>query len=525
MNLEKLNSIKEKTLPGLLERVKSDENFVVENDDIKYIDEVNGKQERIVLRNYGVIDPKSIDEYIARGGYFSLDKALNHMEPKEIIDVMIDSHLRGRGGAGFPTGKKWESARRVPGDVKYVVCNADEGDPGAYMDRSILEYDPHSVIEGMTIAGKAIGAHHGYVYVRAEYPNAVKALAHAIEEAKKNNLLGEDILGSGFDFDLQIRLGAGAFVCGEGTALLQSVEGNRGMPQAKVYRTSERGLFQKPTIINNVESLANVAQIIDKGADWFKSFGTVDSPGTKVFALVGKVKNAGLIEVPMGLTINEIVYDIGGGTPDGADIKAVQTGGPSGGCIPPGLFDTQVDFYSLSQIGSIMGSGGMVVMDENDCMVDIAKFFMKFTVDESCGKCTPCRVGNMRVLEILDRITLGESNMEEIDLLKELCDVIADTSLCGLGKEATNPVKSSLQYFGDEYIEHIRDNKCRARVCKDLLEYFITDKCVGCGKCKKSCPVDAIAGEKRELHTIDQKICIKCNSCLEVCPVNAVVKI
>lgn len=524
MNKDQLTAIKEKTLPTVLEKASSSDDFIVEGDKIKFKDEVEGKQVRIVLRNYQLIDPASIEEYIARGGYFSLEKALNHMEPEEILDIVRESKLRGRGGAGFPAGVKWEGAYKQDVDTKYVICNADEGDPGAYMDRSILEYDPHAVIEGMIIAGKAIGSHHGYVYVRAEYPNAVASLNHAIEEAKKNNLLGEDILGSGFDFDLQIRLGAGAFVCGEGTALIQSIEGKRGMPQAKVYRTNVRGLFDKPTIINNVETLANVAQIIENGADWYKSFGTEDSPGTKVFTLVGKIKNAGLIEVPMGLSINDIVYEIGGGTPDGKKIKAIQTGGPSGGCIPPELFDTPVDFKSLTEIGSIMGSGGIVVMDETDCMVDIAKFFMKFTVDESCGKCTPCRIGNIRVLESLERISSGRSNLEQLELLEDLCDVITDSSLCGLGKAATNPVKSSLKYFRDEYLEHIEDHTCRAGACKKLVEYFITDKCIGCGKCKRECPVEAISGKTRERHVIDPKKCIKCNNCLEVCPVSAVVR-
>ncbi len=524
MNLADLTNIKEETLPIVLDRARSNEGLIVNDDEIKFIEEVEGKQKRIVLRNYKVIDPASIKEYIARGGYFSLEKALHQMEPREIIDTMIASKLRGRGGAGFPAGVKWEGAYETESDIKYVICNADEGDPGAYMDRSILEYDPHAVIEGMAIAGRAIGASHGYVYVRAEYPNAVATLRQAIEDAKALNLLGENIMGTDFSFDLQIRLGAGAFVCGEGTALMQSIEGNRGMPQAKVYRTNVRGLFDKPTIINNVETYANVAQIIDKGPDWFKSFGTEDSPGTKVFTLVGKIKNAGLIEVPMGLSINEIVYEIGGGTPDGTKVKAIQTGGPSGGCIPPELFDTPIDFTSLMKIGSIMGSGGIVVMDENDCMVDIAKFFMKFTVDESCGKCTPCRIGNLRVLETLERISSGRCSMEEYELLEDLCEVITDTSLCGLGKSATNPVKSSMQYFGHEYLDHIENKHCEAGVCKSLVKYFITDKCIGCGKCKRECPVEAISGQPRERHVIDPKKCIKCNNCYEVCPVHAVVK-
>ncbi len=521
---QRLSAVKEKTLPLILNRASKDEKYIVEGEKVRLAGEFYEKQLRIALKNYEIIDPLSIDEYIAFGGYFSLYKTIYEMEPGEIIQEMIDANLRGRGGAGFPAGWKWNTAYRYESDIKYVICNADEGDPGAYMDRSILEGDPHSVIEGMAICARAIGANKGYVYVRAEYPKAVHSLRHAIKAAKAYGLLGDHIMGSNFSFDLDIRLGAGAFVCGEGTALIQSIEGKRGMPQAKVYRTSERGLFDKPTILNNVETLANVAQIIEHGADWFKSIGTEDSPGTKVFALVGKVVNAGLVEVPMGVTINDIVYGIGHGAPDGKKIKAVQTGGPSGGCIPPELFDTQVDFISLSKIGSIMGSGGMVVMDETDCMVDIAKFFMKFTVDESCGKCTPCRIGNKRVLEILEKITSGKGEMEDLELLRELCQVITDTSLCGLGKTATTPVISSMQYFLDEYEEHIKDKKCRASACQSLLQYVVLDKCVGCGLCKRNCPVNAISGEKRQKHEIDTDICIKCNTCLTACPVKAIVR-
>lgn len=519
-----LNEIKKATYPKLISRLKKDDNYIIDDEGIRLSGDFYSLQKRIALKNFEVINPESIEEYIALGGYTALAKSIFELSQTDIIAIMKDSRLRGRGGAGFPTGIKWESAHVVESDQKYVICNADEGDPGAYMDRSILEGDPHSVIEGMAIAARAIGSNKGYVYVRAEYPKAVTMLKKAIADAKDHNLLGDNILGSEFSFDLEIRLGAGAFVCGEGTALIQSIEGKRGMPQAKVYRTSERGLFEKPTIINNVETLANVAQIINNGSEWFRSIGTEDSPGTKVFALVGKVNNAGLVEVPMGMTINDIVFGIGGGIPDGKAVKAVQTGGPSGGCIPPELFDTKVDFISLSEIGSIMGSGGMVVMDETDCMVDIAKFFMKFTVDESCGKCTPCRIGNKRVLEMLDKITEGKGTMKDLELLSELCEVITDTSLCGLGKTATTPVISSMKYFHEEYLEHINDNYCKASVCKDLQNYYIVEKCVGCGICKKKCPVDAISGEKKELHHIDTNVCIKCNACLEACPVSAIIR-
>lgn len=519
-----LENKKNETYPKLIERLSNDSKYIVKEDSITLSGEFYEKQQRIALKNFDIINPESIEEYIALGGYFALEKVLFDLDSKEAIDIIKESNLRGRGGAGFPTGIKWESAAGVESDEKYVICNADEGDPGAYMDRSILEGDPHSVIEGMLIAGKTIGASYGYVYVRAEYPKAVVMLKKAIEEAKKLNLLGENILGTDFNFDLKIRLGAGAFVCGEGTALIQSIEGKRGMPQAKVYRTYEKGLFDKPTIINNVETFANIGQIICNGADWFKSIGTEDSSGTKVFALVGKVVNAGLVEVPMGTTINEIVFDIGGGIPNNKKVKAVQTGGPSGGCIPPNLFDTKVDFISLEEIGSIMGSGGMVVMDEDDCMVDIAKFFMDFTVDESCGKCTPCRIGNKRVLEILEKITTGKGEADDLVLLDNLCTVITDSSLCGLGKTATNPVISSMHYFKEEYDEHILEQKCRASVCKELLNYYVMYDCIGCGICKKKCPVDAISGSVKELHVIDREKCIKCNACLEVCPVKAIIR-
>ena len=523
-NNHMLEKIKESAYPKLLERLSHDGKYLIKDNNITLSGPFYEKQHRIALKNYDIINPESIEEYVALGGYFSLQKVLLELDTTEVIDTIVNSNLRGRGGAGFPTGRKWKSAAGVESDVKYVICNADEGDPGAYMDRSILEGDPHCIIEGMVIAGKCIGSNHGYVYVRAEYPKAVIMLKKAIEQAKEHNLLGENILGSGFDFDLKIRLGAGAFVCGEGTALIQSIEGKRGMPQSKVYRTYEKGLLERPTIINNVETFANIAQIVEHGAEWFKSIGTEDSAGTKVFALVGKVENAGLVEVPMGTTINEIVFDIGGGIPDDKKVKAIQTGGPSGGCIPPHLFDTKVDFGSLMEIGSIMGSGGMVVMDEDDCMVDIAKFFMDFTVDESCGKCTPCRVGNKRVLEILKKITSGKGEANDLALLSDLCTVITDASLCGLGKTATTPVISSMQYFMEEYEEHIIDKTCRASVCKDLLRYYVMYDCIGCGICKKRCPVNAISGSIKSAHTIDTDKCIKCNVCLEVCPVNAIIR-
>lgn len=517
-----LDQTKETSYPLLIDRLKSDDKYDLSDNQIRLAGDFYKKQVRIALKNYDIINPESIEEYIALGGYYSLHKAIFDMSAQEVIDEIKASNLRGRGGAGFPTGRKMEGAFLYDSDIKYIICNADEGDPGAYMDRSILEGDPHCIIEGMAIMAKAVGASKGYVYVRAEYPKAVKMLDHAIKTAKEWNFLGENIMGSDFSFDLEIRLGAGAFVCGEGTALIQSIEGKRGMPQAKVYRTNERGLFGKPTVLNNVETIANIPPIVEKGADWFKSIGTEDSPGTKVFALVGKVENAGLVEVPMGMTINQIVNDIGGGAGEGKTIKAVQTGGPSGGCIPPYLFETPVDFISLEKIGSIMGSGGMVVMDESDCMVDIAKFFMKFTVDESCGKCTPCRIGNMRVLELLEKITSGKGELDDLNKLDNLCEVITDSSLCGLGKTATTPVISSMHYFKDEYLEHIQDHKCRASVCRELLDYTINQRCVGCGICKKHCPVDAIFGDRRKVHKIDHDKCIKCNACFDACPVSAI---
>lgn len=443
-------------------------------------------------------------------------------DPYDVIEIMKDSNLRGRGGAGFPTGRKWETAYRTQDDQKYVICNADEGDPGAYMDRSILEGDPHSVLEGMAICGYAVGADKGFIYVRAEYPGAVASLLHAIEQAKEIGLLGNHILGTDFSFDIELRLGSGAFVCGEGTALMESIEGRRGMPRNKEFRTIVKGLWDKPTVINNVETFANVAQIIEKGAEWFRGIGTKKSSGTKVFALVGKINRPGLVEVPMGMTIYDIVYGVGGGIPEMRRAKAVQTGGPSGGCIPAKMFNTKVDFESLQEIGSIMGSGGLVVMDETDCMVDIAKFFLEFSVSESCGKCTPCRIGNMRLYEMLDALTKGEGEFEDIEKLKTLSEVICTTSLCGLGQSSPNPVLSTIEYFYDEYREHAVDKTCRAHVCRDLLKYEINYKCFGCRRCATICPVGAISGAIKERHKIDNERCIKCGECFKVCPVSAI---
>ena len=523
MNKENLLEIQKKTKDLLLDRLKKDGSFNIEGDKITKKGEFFEKQRRIVLKNCGIIDAASLDEYIALGGYFSLEKALNSKR-EDIISEIKASGLRGRGGAGFPTGKKWEAAFTQPEGIKYVICNADEGDPGAYMDRSVLEKDPHSVLEGMAICAYAIGAQRGFIYVRAEYPKAVESLKIAIKKANENNLLGDNILGTDFSFQIELRLGAGAFVCGEGTALMESIEGKRGMPRNKEYRTTERGLWDKPTVINNVETFANVAQILERGADWFKSIGTEDSPGTKVFSLVGKVANSGLVEVPMGTTIREIVFDIGGGIQGGKKAKAVQTGGPSGGCIPERLFDTKVDFASLKAIGSIMGSGGMVVMDEDDCMVDVCRFFLEFSVDESCGKCTPCRIGNKRLLELLEKLTSGNGTEEDIEKLENLSIIVSKSSLCGLGQSSPNPILSTLTYFRDEYMAHVGENKtCPAKKCKNLLNYFITDKCIGCTKCARNCPVNCIEGKVKEKHIIDTAKCIKCGNCKNVCPVKAVV--
>ena len=485
------------------------------------------KQKRVALRNCGVIDPENIEEYIGTGGYQGLGKVLTEMTPEEVIDTILASGLRGRGGAGFPTGQKWKLARTLvqDGGQKYVCCNADEGDPGAFMDRSILEGDPHALIEAMAIAGYAIGADQGYVYVRAEYPIAVQRLQVAIDQAKEYGLLGEDIFGTGFKFNLDLRLGAGAFVCGEETALMTSIEGKRGEPRPRPPFPAVKGLYGRPTVLNNVETYANIPQIIVNGADWFASMGTEKSKGTKVFALGGKIHNTGLVEVPMGTTLREIIEEIGGGIPNGKKFKAAQTGGPSGGCIPAHLIDTPIDYDNLLAIGSMMGSGGLIVMDEDNCMVDIAKFFLEFTVDESCGKCTPCRVGTKRLYEILDRITKGQGKLEDIDKLEELCNYIKSSALCGLGQTAPNPVLSTLMYFKDEYIEHIVDKKCRAGVCKELLSFkIIEDKCKGCTKCARNCPVGAIEGAVKQPHIINQDKCIKCGACIDNCAFKAIIK-
>ena len=489
-------------------------------------------QLRIALRNCGVINPENIDEYIGNDGYAALGKVLTEMKPEDVIQTLLDSGLRGRGGAGFPTGLKWKFAAANKADQKYVCCNADEGDPGAFMDRSVLEGDPHVVLEAMTIAGYAIGASQGYIYVRAEYPIAVDRLRVAINQAREYGLLGKNIFNSGFDFDIDLRLGAGAFVCGEETALMTSIEGKRGEPRPRPPFPAVKGLFQKPTILNNVETYANIPQIILKGADWFKSMGTEKSAGTKVFALGGKIKNTGLVEVPMGTTLRTVVEEIGGGIPNGKKFKAAQTGGPSGGCIPIEHFDVPIDYDNLLAIGSMMGSGGLIVMDEDNCMVDIAKFFLEFTVDESCGKCTPCRIGTRRLLEMLDKITKGQGTVELLDEMKELCYYIKENSLCGLGQTAPNPVLSTLNFFYDEYLAHVKDKKCPAGVCKDLLSYsIIKDNCFGCGMCAKACPAGAIVktdyvapGKKLPAYTIDTEKCVKCGACVATCKFKAIIK-
>ena len=483
------------------------------------------KQKRIALRNCGVIDPEDIEEYIATDGYQALYKALTSMTPDEVVKEVLDSGIRGRGGAGFPTGRKWMFTKDAPGDVKYVACNADEGDPGAFMDRSILEGDPHAVIEAMTIASYAVGAHQGYVYVRAEYPVAVNRLQIALDQAREYGLLGKDILGTGHDFDIEIRLGAGAFVCGEETALLTSIEGNRGEPRPRPPFPAVKGLFGTPTVLNNVETLANIAQIIRKGAAWYASMGTEKSKGTKVFALGGKITNVGLVEIPMGTTLREIIEEIGGGIPDGKAFKAAQTGGPSGGCIPAQHIDTPIDYESLAALGSMMGSGGLIVMDEDNCMVDVSKFYLNFTVDESCGKCTPCRVGTRKLLQLLEKITDGKGEMEDLEKIQDLATHMKSSSLCALGQSAPNPVLSTLQYFGDEYLAHIKDKKCPAGVCKNLLQYeIIADKCKGCTLCARNCPANAITGTVKNPHVIDTTKCIKCGVCMNNCKFGAIIK-
>ncbi len=511
----------------IVKRLVYDETINEGEDTIKSLNEVDfyKKQMRIALRNCGVINPENVEEYIAFDGYKALATVLTTMTPQEVIDVIKASNLRGRGGGGFPTGLKWEFASKSVNDQKYVCCNADEGDPGAFMDRSILEGDPHSVLEAMAIAGYAIGANQGYIYIRAEYPIAVQRLQIAIDQAKEYGLLGENLFGTDFSFDIGLRLGAGAFVCGEETALMTSIEGHRGEPRPRPPFPAVKGLWGKPTILNNVETYANIPVIINKGAEWFNTIGTEKSKGTKVFALGGKINNTGLVEIPMGTTLREIVEEIGGGVPNGKAFKAAQTGGPSGGCIPASLIDTPIDYDSLISIGSMMGSGGLIVMDEDNCMVDIAKFFLEFTVDESCGKCTPCRIGTKRLLEILDRITKGNGTLEDLDRLELLCYSIKNASLCGLGQTAPNPVLSTLRYFRDEYVAHVVDKKCPAGVCKELTNYvIIPEKCKGCSACARKCPVGAISGEIKSPFTIDPQKCIKCGACVETCKFGAIVK-
>ena len=506
----------------------------VEDDTVKSLNKTAfyEKQKRVALRNCGVIDPEKIDDYIAQDGYAALGKVLTEMKPEDVIQTLLDSGLRGRGGAGFPTGLKWKFAAGNDADQKYVCCNADEGDPGAFMDRSVLEGDPHVVLEAMAIAGYAIGATKGYIYVRAEYPIAVERLQKAIDQAHEYGLLGDDIFGTGFCFDIKLRLGAGAFVCGEETALMTSIEGKRGEPRPRPPFPAVKGLYQKPTTLNNVETYANIPQIILKGADWFASMGTEKSKGTKVFALGGKINHTGLVEVPMGTTLRTIIEEIGGGIPGGKKFKAAQTGGPSGGCIPAQHLDIEIDYDNLLAIGSMMGSGGLIVMDEDNCMVDIAKFFLEFTVDESCGKCTPCRIGTKRLLEMLEKITTGKGTLEMLDEMEELCNYIKSNSLCGLGQTAPNPVLSTLRYFRNEYVAHVVDHKCPAGVCKDLLEYsIIKDKCYGCGMCAKKCPVGAISvtgytapGKKKPAYEIDPEKCAKCGVCIDTCKFKAIIK-
>ncbi len=511
----------------IVKRLVYDETINENDNTIKSLNEVDfyKKQMRIALRNCGVINPENVEEYIAFDGYKALATVLTEMTPQEVIQVIKDSGLRGRGGGGFPTGLKWDFASKSVNEQKYVCCNADEGDPGAFMDRSILEGDPHSVLEAMAIAGYAIGANQGYIYIRAEYPIAVQRLQIAIDQAKEYGLLGENIFGSDFSFDIGLRLGAGAFVCGEETALMTSIEGHRGEPRPRPPFPAVKGLWGKPTILNNVETYANIPVIINKGAEWFNTIGTEKSKGTKVFALGGKINNTGLVEIPMGTTLREIVEEIGGGVPNGKAFKAAQTGGPSGGCIPASLIDTPIDYDSLISIGSMMGSGGLIVMDEDNCMVDIAKFFLEFTVDESCGKCTPCRIGTKRLLEILDKITKGNGTLEDLDRLELLCHSIKSASLCGLGQTAPNPVLSTLRYFRDEYVAHVVDKKCPAGVCKALTNYYIVpEKCKGCSACARKCPVGAITGEIKSPFTIDTDKCIKCGACVETCKFGAIIK-
>ena len=482
------------------------------------------QQMRIALHNCGYINPEKLEDYIANDGYVTLGKCITELTPDEVIEEVKISGLRGRGGAGFPTGVKWEATRKSQSEQKYVVCNADEGDPGAFMDRSILEGDPHKVLEAMAICGYAVGANTGYIYIRAEYPLAIERLQAAIKQAESIGVLGENILGTDFSFNIELKYGAGAFVCGEGTALMRSIEGNRGEPSMKTYSSTRKGLWGVPTCLNNVETFANIIPILKNGGQWYKNIGTEDSSGTKVFALGGKINNVGLVEVPMGITLRDIVYNIGGGVPNNKEFKAVLTGGPSGGCISAEYLDTPIDFKNLSQLGSMMGSGGMLILDENDCMVDIAKFFLEFTVEESCGKCTPCRIGNKRLLEILTKITDGNGTEQDLIDLKDLSNTIKNASLCGLGKSAPNPVLSTLDYFYDEYKAHVVDKKCPSGKCQALLNYHITDACIGCTKCSRVCPANCISGKVKEKHEIDTSKCLKCGACMDNCKFNAIIK-
>lgn len=526
VNEKKAKEIVEKHLIGgeVLSRYLI-ENFKKVTDEEGKVIEVPNYQYRIALKNCGIINPLEIDQYIGLDGYKALEKVLFEMSPEEVVDVITKSGLRGRGGGGFPTGLKWKFTAANKGGQSFVICNADEGDPGAFMDRAVLEGDPHAVIEAMIICGYAISATQGYVYIRAEYPLAVERLQYAIDKAYEYGILGKGVLGSNFDFDLEIRLGAGAFVCGEETALIASIEGERGMPRNKPPYPASQGLWGRPTVINNVETFANVAQIIIKGADWFKAIGTEKAAGTKVFALGGKIKNTGLLEVPMGTTLREVVYNVGGGLPKGKAFKAVQTGGPSGGILTKDDLDTPIDYDNLVRKGSMMGSGGMIVMDQDNCMVDIAKFYLEFTVEESCGKCTPCRDGNLRMLEILNKITDGKATMKDLDDLRELALMIKDTSLCALGQSAPNPVLSTLDKFYDEYLEHVVNKRCPAGVCKNITKLLITDECIGCGKCLRNCPVNAISGDVKKKHYIDLELCVNCGTCKPACPVNAIVSL
>lgn len=517
----KLDIMKGMKIPRILYKDPKTKEVIYDSKDMEFYQ----KQERRALKNCGIIDPESIKDFLLNEGYNAIEKVITTMGAEDVVNMVIDSGLRGRGGGGFPTGIKWKIAFANDSDEKYIVCNADEGDPGAFMDRSILEGDPHSVIEGMMIAGYAIGAEKGLVYIRAEYPLAIERLTKAINDARKAGYLGKNILGTNFNFDIDLKFGAGAFVCGEETALIHSMEGRRGEPTSKPPYPAEKGYKDKPTIVNNVETLVNIPRIILNGVNWFREVGTDSSPGTKVFALAGKINNVGLVEVPMGTTLREIIFEIGGGIKNGKKFKAVQTGGPSGGCLTEKDLDTLIDFDTLNEKGSIMGSGGMIIMDEDDCMVGVAKFFLEFTLDESCGKCTPCRIGNTRLYELLDGITKGRGTVKDLEYLKELSEAIKDTSLCGLGQSSPNPVLSTLKQFEDEYLEHVQQRKCRAGACEDIVTFVINDQCRGCTACSRVCPTDAIKGEIREKHIIENEICIKCGACYETCKFQAIDKL